>query len=103
MNKYAAVPSVHVGFALIVGVTASILARRRWAKIAWACYPLLMLYIVVATANHFWFDGLVGALCAGLAVLLARYPLTRLRPDHSAWRVPRREPAGAPAPAPARS
>jgi membrane-associated phospholipid phosphatase len=103
VNKYAAVPSVHVGFALIVGVTASILARRRWAKIAWACYPLLMLYIVVATANHFWFDGLVGALCAGLAVLLAKYPLTRLRPDHWAWRVSRREPAGAPAPAPARS
>jgi PAP2 superfamily protein len=99
VNKYAAVPSVHVGFALIVGVTASMLARRRWAKIAWACYPLLMLYIVVATANHYWFDGLVGAFCVGLAVLLAKYPLTRLRPDHWAWRMPRREPAAVPAPA----
>jgi membrane-associated phospholipid phosphatase len=103
VNKYAAVPSVHVGFALIVGVTASILARRRWAKVLWACYPLLMLYIVVATGNHFWFDGLVGAACAGVAVLLAKYPLTRLRPDHWAWRLPRREPATAPVPAPAQS
>ena len=103
VNKYAAVPSVHVGFALIVGVTASILARRRWAKIAWAFYPLLMLYIVVATANHFWFDGFVGILCAGVAVLLAKYPLTRLRPDHWAWRMPSRQPARVPAPAPAQS
>jgi membrane-associated phospholipid phosphatase len=101
VNKYAAVPSVHVGFALILGVTASKLARRRWAKVLWACYPLLMLYIVVATGNHFWFDGLVGAACAGLAVLLAKYPLTRLRPDQWAWRMPRRE--ARPQPAPARS
>jgi len=101
VNKYAAVPSVHVGFALIVGITAAMVARRRWAKIAWACYPVLMLYIVVSTGNHFWFDGLVGASCAGLAALLARYPLTALRPDHWAWRMPRREPVAAPAPAPA--
>jgi hypothetical protein len=60
-----------------------------------------MLYIVVATGNHFWFDGLAGAACAGVAVLLAKYPLTRLRPDHWAWRMP--QPAPAPAPAPARS
>jgi PAP2 superfamily len=99
VNKYAAVPSVHVGFALIVGVTASIIARRRWAKIAWACYPLLMLYIVVATGNHFWFDGLAGVTAAALSVLLARFVLVRLRPDH--WAPPWREPAGAPSPAPA--
>jgi membrane-associated phospholipid phosphatase len=101
VNKYAAVPSVHVGFALILGVTAAMLARRRWAKIVWACYPLLMLYIVVATANHFWLDGLAGVAAAGLAVLLAKYPLTRLRPNHWAWRIPRREPTAAPASAPA--
>jgi membrane-associated phospholipid phosphatase len=56
-----------------------------------------MLYIVVATGNHFWFDGLAGAAAAGLAVLLAKYPLTRLRPDHWAWRVRRREPVTVPA------
>ena len=94
---------MHVGFALIVGVTASISRGGAGPRSLWACYPLLMLYIVVATGNHFWFDGLVGAACAGLAVLLAKYPLTRLRPDQWAWRRPRREPARAPAPAPARS
>ena len=102
MNKFAAVPSVHVGFALIVGVTASIMSRRRWAKVLWACYPVLMLYIVVATGNHFWFDGLAGAAAAGLAVLLARYPLTALRPDHWSWHLPRREREVSPEPAPAR-
>jgi len=102
VNKFAAVPSVHVGFALIVGVTASIMSRRRWAKVLWACYPVLMLYIVVATGNHFWFDGLAGAAAAGLAVLLARYPLTALRPDHWSWHLPRREREVSPEPAPAR-
>jgi membrane-associated phospholipid phosphatase len=92
---------VHVGFALIIGVTAAILARRRWAKALWACYPLLMLYIVVATANHFWLDGLAGAMAAGVAVLLARYPLTRLRPEHWAWRVAPRDAKRGREPAPA--
>lgn len=102
INRYAAVPSVHVGYALVIGVTCALLARRRWAKVLWACYPLLMLFIVVATANHFWFDGLAGALIVGVAVLLARYPLTALRPEAWAWRLPHREPReGQTAPAPA--
>jgi hypothetical protein len=97
VNKYAAVPSMHVGFALIVGVTAAALARRRWAKVAFACYPLLVLFVVIVTGNHFWLDGLAGAAVAGLAALLARGPLTALRPDVWAWRVARREHEGGPA------
>ena len=101
VNKYAAVPSMHIGFALIVGITAGVLARRGWVKVAFACYPLVMLFVVVVTANHFWLDGLAGAAVAGLAALLARGPLTALRPDVWAWRVvPReRQPERRPAPA----
>jgi hypothetical protein len=99
INKYAAVPSVHVGFALIVGVTAFSLARARWAKALWACYPLLMLFVVIVTGNHFWFDGAVGAAVAGLAALLARGPLTALRPEAWSWRVAPRTRDEQPAPA----
>jgi hypothetical protein len=99
VNKYAAVPSMHVGFALIVGVTAAALARRRWAKVAFALYPLLMLFVVLVTGNHFWFDGLAGAAVAGTAALLARGPLTALRPDVWAWRVAPAERERGPAPA----
>lgn len=99
VNKYAAVPSMHVGFALIVGITAAALARRRWAKVVFACYPMLVLFVVIVTGNHFWFDGLAGAAVAGLSALLARGPLTALRPDVWAWRVGPRERERGPAPA----
>jgi hypothetical protein len=103
INKYAAVPSMHVGFALIVGVTAAALARRRWVKAAAACYPLLMLFVVLSTANHFWLDGLAGAAVAGVAALLARGPLTALRPDVWGWRVAHGEHERERGPAPARA
>ncbi|MDQ6749270.1 MAG: phosphatase PAP2 family protein [Actinomycetota bacterium] len=99
VNKYAAVPSMHVGFALIVGVTAAALARRRRTKVLFACYPLLVLFVVMVTGNHFWLDGLAGAAVAGVCALLARGPLTALRPDVWAWRVAPREREHGPAPA----
>lgn len=102
VNKYAAIPSMHVGFALIIGVTAAALARRRWLKVVFACYPLLMLFVVLVTGNHFWFDGLAGAVVAGVCALLARGPLTALRPDIWAWRVAPRERERERGPAPAR-
>jgi len=102
VNKYAAVPSMHVGFALVVGLTAMRLVRRRWMKLLWACYPLLMLSVVIVTANHFWIDGLAGALIVGLAMLLARGPLTWLRPEQWSWRVAPRDTDSQTAAAPAR-
>ena len=91
VNSYAAVPSMHCGFALMVGITAIALSRRRVFKLMWACYPLLVLFLVVVTANHFWIDGLAGAAVAALAALVARGPLARLRPQVWAWRVAPRE------------
>jgi uncharacterized membrane protein len=102
VNKYAAVPSMHVGFALMVGVTAIALSRRRGWRFLWAGYPLLVLFVVIVTANHFWLDAAAGATVAVVAALLARGPLTRLRPEVWAWRVVGRgegehQPAAAPA------
>jgi hypothetical protein len=98
VNSYAAVPSMHCGFALMVGITAFALSRRRVFKLLWACYPLLVLFLVVVTANHFWLDGLAGAAVAGLAALVARGPLARLRPQVWAWRVAPRDDEGIEAP-----
>src|SRR5438270_5794590 len=53
VNGYAAVPSMHVCFALIIGLSMSRLVRRQWARIAWYTYPLLVTFVVVATANHY--------------------------------------------------
>jgi hypothetical protein len=59
-NPVAAVPSLHFGYALIVGVVLVALARRRWVRVLGALYPAFMLFDIVATGNHFWFDATAG-------------------------------------------
>jgi hypothetical protein len=71
-NPIAAVPSLHFGYALIVGVTIAALARRRWVRILGAVYPFVMLAVIVATGNHFFVDAALGGLVALLAWLVAR-------------------------------
>ncbi|MEJ7824098.1 MAG: phosphatase PAP2 family protein [Solirubrobacteraceae bacterium] len=78
-NPYAAVPSMHVAFALMIGVPLSRLVRWRALKIFWAVYPLVVVFVIVATANHFIADAVLGAVAAGLGALAAR-ALARTRP-----------------------
>src|SRR4051812_5230072 len=55
-NELAAVPSLHVGFAVAVGAALAVAARRRWAKaLALAWGPVVALAVVV-TGNHYLFD-----------------------------------------------
>jgi len=82
-NLYAAVPSMHVAFALMIGATLARLSRRRFVKVLWLLYPLLMAFVIVVTANHFIFDALLGALTAGVSAYGAR-SLARVRP--AVWR-----------------
>ena len=74
-NPYAAVPSMHVAFALMIGWPLARLARHRIVSVLWLLYPLLMAFVIVATANHFIFDAILGALTAGASAygaMLAR-------------------------------
>src|SRR4051812_31644325 len=61
-NPYAAVPSMHVGFALMLTVPMIRMARHRWAKALWAIYAPVVTAVVVLTANHWIFDAATGAL-----------------------------------------
>ena len=79
INPYAAIPSMHVAFSTMIGVTGILVAQRRSSKILWAAYPVLVFWVVVVTANHFWIDGAAGLLVAVLAALAAR-SLARARP-----------------------
>jgi membrane-associated phospholipid phosphatase len=83
VNGYAAVPSMHVCFAVIIGWSMARLVRRRAVKLIWALYPLVVTFVVVATANHFLMDVFLGALTAGISAALAQRLLARARPD--AW------------------
>jgi PAP2 superfamily len=71
-NPFAAVPSLHFGYALLVGVTVAVLARRRWVRWLGAAYPPFMLFTIVATGNHFIFDAVAGGLVVVIAYLAAR-------------------------------
>ena len=82
-NPYAAVPSMHVAFALMVGWPLARLVRRRALRVAWLLYPFLMTFVIVVTANHFIVDALLGALTAGVAAYGASR-LAQVRPG--VWR-----------------
>jgi hypothetical protein len=70
-NPIAAVPSLHFGYALIVGVALARLASSRWLRRVGAAYPALMLLIIVATGNHFFFDAAAGAVVVAAGWLVA--------------------------------
>jgi hypothetical protein len=71
-NPVAAVPSLHFGYALLVGAGLAALARRRWVRVAGALYPAAMLYIIVATGNHFLVDAVLGGLVVVAAWFVGR-------------------------------
>ncbi len=78
-NLYAAVPSMHVAFSLMIGWTLARLVRPLPLKVWWSLYPLLMSFVIIVTANHFLFDAVLGALTAGASYCGARW-LARARP-----------------------
>ncbi|MGZ4290492.1 MAG: phosphatase PAP2 family protein [Gaiellaceae bacterium] len=67
-NPYAAMPSLHAGDALIVGVVMFTVCRSWWAKALWLAWPLWVWFAVMATGNHFWLDCIAGVLVATLAM-----------------------------------
>ncbi|HWT24560.1 MAG TPA: phosphatase PAP2 family protein [Solirubrobacteraceae bacterium] len=83
-NPFAAVPSMHVAFALMLAVPMARIARRPAVKALWAVYPALVTFVVIATANHWWLDALAGALTAAVSAAAA-LAFARLRPAAWAW------------------
>jgi peptidoglycan/LPS O-acetylase OafA/YrhL len=86
-NPFAAVPSMHVAFSLMIAVPAFFLVRNKLIKAFWAIYPALITFVVMATANHFWMDAALGALVAAASASAASYAFARARPDAWAWRT----------------
>jgi membrane-associated phospholipid phosphatase len=83
LNLYAAVPSMHVCFALMVGWPLARLVKPRPLKVVWFLYPFLVTFVVVATGNHYFLDAVLGAMTAGVSALLSQQLLARWRPQ--AW------------------
>lgn len=85
VNLYAAVPSMHVCFAAMIGWSLARLVCFRPLKLVWLVYPFFVAFVVIATGNHWVFDVVLGAAAAALAALVALL-LARSRPQVWAFR-----------------
>ena len=70
-NRYAAVPSMHAGWAVIVAVGVVRYGRGLVVRAAGVVYPVVVLLAIVATGNHFFVDAAAGAAIAGVAFVVA--------------------------------
>jgi hypothetical protein len=71
-NQFAAMPSLHVGWALWCAIAIVTLAKRRWVRILGALYPICTAFVVLGTANHFVLDAIGGIVTLGIGVLVER-------------------------------
>ena len=79
-NQFAAMPSLHVGWALMVAVFMIRATRSRWRWL-WIAHPILTFFVVVVTANHYWSDGLVAIALAVPLLVIFRNENGRVRRD----------------------
>jgi hypothetical protein len=79
-NPFAAVPSLHFGYALLVGLSLAAVAKGRLGRVIGWSYPVVMLVVIVATGNHFFFDAAGGAVAIGIGFLFASWVETPARP-----------------------
>lgn len=71
-NQLSAMPSVHVGWAVIVGWYVWWVSPSRWRFVG-PLHAVLTVVAVVATANHWWLDGIVAAGIVALAIAVGAW------------------------------
>ncbi len=69
-NQFAAMPSLHIAWALWCGIAVFMCARRMWVRVLGLVYPFGTLVVIVATANHFILDAVAGAGIIALGFLI---------------------------------
>ena len=60
VNEYAAMPSLHVGWVLLVSIAIMNLVRSRAVRATAAVLPIAMFGAIVLTGNHYIVDGIAG-------------------------------------------
>jgi hypothetical protein len=79
-NEFAAMPSLHMGYTFFFAFVGYLLLRgNRWRGLIWL-WPVVMSWVTIATANHYWLDGVGGIAVMGAAGLVAAWALTRDMP-----------------------
>ncbi|HEY6533620.1 MAG TPA: phosphatase PAP2 family protein [Acidimicrobiales bacterium] len=94
-NQVSALPSLHAAWAFIVALGVILVSSSRWRWWILA-HPVLTMLVIVATANHWWLDGIAAGVVL-LAVVAAQAALATWRSGRrvaAPVEVPVREPAG---------
>jgi hypothetical protein len=81
-DQLSAMPSVHIGWAILVAVAVIGTTRSRWRWLA-VGYPALTTLVVVVTANHFWLDGIGAAALLGIVMVIQHAGRGRLARRHN--------------------
>ncbi|MFF7468170.1 phosphatase PAP2 family protein [Streptomyces sp. NPDC008092] len=87
-NQFAAMPSLHFGWALMVAIGLIVATRSRWRWL-WLLHPAITLLVIVGTANHYWLDAIVATAMLGAALAVIR-PHTSSGGTPTSLRSPRR-------------
>ncbi len=69
INELAAMPSMHVGWALWCAASIVLVCKTPWRHVAWL-YPIGTTLVVVATANHYVLDAVAGALIVAVPMAM---------------------------------
>jgi len=72
-NQYAAMPSLHIGWASWCAIGIFPLTRKRWTKVAVMLYPATTLFTIIVTGNHYWIDGVGGLVVLALGFAVGRW------------------------------
>ena len=66
-DQYAALPSLHIGYALFLSLAVFLLTTNRLARVLAAVYPVIVLAAILITGNHYLLDAVAGAVVLAVA------------------------------------
>jgi hypothetical protein len=78
VGQLSSMPSIHVGWAIAVAIAVITVSTSKWRWLI-VLHPVATCYAVVATANHFWLDGIAAAVLLGLVLVAQTYGVQRYR------------------------
>jgi hypothetical protein len=70
-NQFAAMPSLHMAWSMWCASVTVVTVRRPWAKTAAVAYPVVTLFCIIVTANHYFLDAVAGVVTMGLGFVIA--------------------------------
>lgn len=89
-NQYAAMPSLHIGWAFWSAIAVYPVLRRRSSKVVMVIYPVITFFAVIVTANHYWIDAVGGLVAFGAGMLIGPFIERILPKSHQAESIDNR-------------